>query len=200
VADEVRKLAERSSIATKEISKILSAIKRETIAAAGAMRSSSQSMDSGIAVSQRASRSLETVGAAIATTTSVAESLAGQAIEMRNASLHVTENMASASAAVEENAAAAAEMRSTTQHVMQAMVPVTAAARKNSATAQEVASSASDLAGSITAIDSTVKALRDQAETLKGLLAKFTLTDRSEAPLNGSLKVGAARSVFLNRR
>jgi methyl-accepting chemotaxis protein len=36
VADEVRKLAGRSSIATKEISKILSDIKRETIAAASA--------------------------------------------------------------------------------------------------------------------------------------------------------------------
>jgi methyl-accepting chemotaxis protein len=199
VADEVRKLAERSSIATREISKILGDIKRETVAAAGAMRSSSQSMDSGIAVSQRASRSLESVGAAIATTTSVAESLAGQAIDMRNASLHVTENMASASAAVEENAAAAAEMRSTTQHVMQAMVPVTAAATKNTATAQRVASSASDLAGSITAIDSTVKALRNQAEDLKGLIAKFTLTDRSEARLDGSRKVAAAGPVSLNR-
>jgi methyl-accepting chemotaxis protein len=77
VADEVRKLAERSSIATKEISKILSDIKRETIAAAHAMRTSSDSMESGIAVSQRASRSRESVSRAIATTSSVAESLAG---------------------------------------------------------------------------------------------------------------------------
>jgi methyl-accepting chemotaxis protein len=199
VADEVRKLAERSSIATKEISKILSGIKRETIAAAGAMRSSSQSMDSGIAVSQRASRSLESVGAAIATTTSVAESLASHAKQMRDASLHVTENMASASAAVEENAAAAAEMRSTTLHVMQAMMPVTAAATQNTATAQEVASSASELAGSIAAIDSTVKALRDQAEALKGVVAKFTLTGRSETPFDASRPVVAARTLSLRR-
>jgi methyl-accepting chemotaxis protein len=119
VADEVRKLAERSSIATKEISKILSAIKAETVVAAGAMRSSSNSMDSGIAVSQ----SLETVGAAIAATTSVAESLCAAAREIRDASTHVTENMSSASAAVEENAAAAAEMRNTTDHVTSVMVP-----------------------------------------------------------------------------
>jgi methyl-accepting chemotaxis protein len=113
VADEVRKLAERSSTATKEISKILSAPSNATQSrAAHAMRTSSDSMDSGIAVSQRASRSLESVGRAIATTSSVAESLAGQASDMRDASRHVTENMASASAAVEENAAA--EMRSTT--------------------------------------------------------------------------------------
>ncbi len=91
----------------ERISKILSAIKRETIAAAEAMRTSSGSMDTGIAVSQRASSSLESVGRAIATTSSVAAALAGQARDMQEASTRVAENMSSASAAVKENAAAA---------------------------------------------------------------------------------------------
>jgi len=156
-------------------------------------------MDSGIAVSQRASRSLESVGAAIATKTSVAEPLAGQAKEMRDASLHVTEKMASAAPAVEENAAAAAEIDSTNQPVIQAMVPVTAAAAKNTGTAQQVASSASDLAAGITAIDSTVKAPRDQAEDLRGLTAKFTLTKRGESRLDGSRTTVAARTLSLRR-
>jgi methyl-accepting chemotaxis protein len=102
VADEVRKLAERSSIATKQISKILSAIKAETAVAADAMRSASTSMDSGIMVSQRAASSLETVGAAIAATTTVAHALSARPQEMRDASTHVTANMASASASVDE--------------------------------------------------------------------------------------------------
>ncbi len=179
VADEVRKLAERSSTATKEISKILSDIKRETIAAAHAMRTSSDSMESGIAVSQRASRSLESVSRAITTTSSVAESLAGQAREMQDASMRVTENMASASAAVEENAAAAAEMRSTTDHVTNAMIPVAATASQNAATAQEAALSTRQLAIGIAEIDSTARALRDQAEQLEGLLAKFIFEESS---------------------
>jgi methyl-accepting chemotaxis protein len=74
-------------------------------------------MDSRIALSQRTSRSLESVSRAIATTSGVTESLADQAREMQGASMRVTENMASASAAVEENAEAAAEMHSTTDHV-----------------------------------------------------------------------------------
>jgi methyl-accepting chemotaxis protein len=179
VADEVRKLAERSSRATKEISKILGDIKRETIAAATAMRTSSDSMDSGITVSQRATRSLESVGRAIATTNSVAESLAGQAREMQDASMRVTENMASASAAVEENAAAASEMRSTTDHVTNAMVPVAATASRNAATAQEAALSTRQLAIGIAEIDSTARALRDQAEQLENLLAKFIYQESS---------------------
>ena len=197
VADEVRKLAERSSIATKEISKILSDIKRETVSAAQAMRTSSDSMDSGIAVSQRASRSLESVSRAISTTSSVAESLAGQAREMQDASRHVTENMASASAAVEENAAAAAEMRSTTDHVTNAMMPVAATASQNAATAQEAALSTRQLALGIAEIDSTARALRDQAEQLEGLLAAFIFEESSAAL--APRKLATSRTVALAR-
>lgn len=199
VADEVRKLAERSSTATKEISKILGDIKRETIAAAHAMRTSSDSMDSGIAVSQRASRSLESVGRAIATTGSVAESLAGQAREMQDASMRVTENMSSASAAVEENASAAAEMRGTTDHVTNAMVPVAATASQNAATAKEAAMSTQQLAIGIAEIDSTARALRDQAEQLEGLVAKFTLERSNHSTNDTPRKVEAARAVSLHR-
>jgi methyl-accepting chemotaxis protein len=200
VADEVRKLAERSSIATKEISKILSDIKRETIAAAQAMRTSSDSMDSGIAVSQRASRSLESVSRAIATTSSVAESLAGQAREMQDASMRVTENMANASAAVEENAAAAAEMRSTTDHVTNVMVPVAATASQNAATAQEAALSTRQLALGIAEIDSTARALRDQAEQLEGLVAKFIFEESGQASFHAPhRKLAATHALSLNR-
>jgi methyl-accepting chemotaxis protein len=177
VANEVRKLAERSSIATKEISKILTDIRRETVAAADAMRTSSDSMDAGIAVSQRASRSLESVSRAITTTSSVAESLAGQAREMQDASMRVTENMASASAAVEENAAAAAEMRSTTDHVTHAMVPVAATASQNAATAGDAALSSRQLAIRIAEIDSTARTLQDKAADLDTLLKQFAIDD-----------------------
>ena len=198
VADEVRKLAERSSTATKEISKILGDIKRETVAAAHAMRTSSDSMDSGIAVSQRASRSLESVGRAISTTSSVAESLAGQAREMQDASRHVTENMASTSAAVEENAAAAAEMRSTTDHVTNAMVPVAATASQNATTAQEAAVSTRQLAIGIAEIDSTARALRDQAEQLEGLVAQFIFEESSATP-DAPRRRATPRAVALQR-
>jgi methyl-accepting chemotaxis protein len=199
VADEVRKLAERSSTATKEISKILSDIKRETIAAANAMRTSAGSMESGIAVSQRAAHSLERVDAAIATTTSVAESLASQAREMQDASMRVTENMASASAAVEENAAAAVEMRSTTDHVTQAMVPVAATATQNAATAQAAAVSTRQLAVGIAEIDSTARALRDQAEQLESLVAKFSFAEPSAPALTSPRQHAKPRLASLAR-
>jgi methyl-accepting chemotaxis protein len=193
VADEVRKLAERSTIATKEISKILSDIKRETVTAADAMRSSSASMDAGIAVSQRASSSLDGVASSIATTTSVAETLAGQAHEMRAASTRVTENMSSASAAVEENAAAAAQMRSTTEHVTIAIVPVAATASANASAAQEAAASTRQLVIGMGEIDSTARSLRDQAQQLEELIAKFTIGGPSSSTTSGTAAAAPVR-------
>jgi methyl-accepting chemotaxis protein len=158
-------------------------------------------MDSGITVSQRASRSLETVGLAIGTTTTVAESLAVQAAGMRNASVRVTENMASATAAVEENAAAAAEMRSTTKHITNAMGPVAATASQNAATAQQAALSTQQLAMGIAEIESTARAVSDQAQRLESLVAKFVIDDgsgtvdratRSRAAVAGSYAVEVA--------
>jgi methyl-accepting chemotaxis protein len=145
-------------------------------------------MDSGIAVSQRASRSLETVGAAIGTTTSVAEVLAGQAAEMRAASLRVTQNMSSATAAVEENAAAAAEMRTTTEQINQAMAPVAATAAQNADTAAQAAVSTQQLALGIAEIEATAQALSRQAQQLESLVGRFTYAESSNANLPARAK------------
>jgi methyl-accepting chemotaxis protein len=177
VADEVRKLAERSARATGEISSILSAIRRETVTAAEAMRSSDASMAGGLSVAERAASALEGVERAIDTTTSVAEELAARARAMREASLRVTENVSSASAGVEENAAAATQMRITTQDVTATILPVAAAAEEQAASAQQAAIATTELATGVQEIDATARALREQAELLDGLVAKFVVGD-----------------------
>ncbi|HTW86270.1 MAG TPA: methyl-accepting chemotaxis protein [Candidatus Sulfotelmatobacter sp.] len=181
VADEVRKLAERSAGATSEISQILSAIRRETLNAAQAMRASDSSMEDGLTVAERAAAALAGVERAIETTTSVAEELASRARAMRDASLHVTENVASASAAVEENAAAAGQMRVTTHEITSTMTPVAQAAEEQSAAAQQAALATGELASGVVEIDATARALRDQAEQLDRLVARFIVD--GDAPL-----------------
>jgi methyl-accepting chemotaxis protein len=180
VADEVRKLAERSSGATREISEILTAIRRETVAAADAMRTSDSSVVSGLAVAERASAALAGVERAIAATTTVAEELATRARAMREASLRVTASVSSASTGVEENAAAASQMRSTTQDVTSAMLPVAAAAEEQSAAAHNAAVATSELASSVRQIDATSRALLQEAERLDGLVARFIVGESDE--------------------
>jgi methyl-accepting chemotaxis protein len=197
VADEVRKLAERSSRATREISTILGDVKKETISAAEAMRSSSTSMEAGIVVSDRAARSLDSVRKAISTTTGVAESLAGQAVDMRNASARVSESMSSTSAAVEENSAAALQMRTTTEHITNIMAPIAATASANATAADEAATSTRQLANGIAEINSTASSLRDQAEALKSLVATFTISTAAQPTQPSRTRTAASKPFAL---
>jgi methyl-accepting chemotaxis protein len=188
VADEVRKLAERSSTATKEISKILGAIKRETVAAAEAMRSSSASMESGIIVSQRASRSLETVRTAISTTATVAEELGNRAQDMRDASARVTNNMLSAQAAVEESAAAASEMRSTTGFVANVMVPAVATSSRNAELAQSSNVATQKLMLTLGDTEEIARALHTEAEDIERLIATFVVKQGDRPAVRTTIK------------
>jgi methyl-accepting chemotaxis protein len=173
VADEVRKLAERSAVATKEISAILTAIRRETLTAAEAMRGSSASMSDGISLSERASAALSAVAVAIRTTTQVADDLARRAGAMRVASTTLTENIASVAAAIGQNASAAGEMRLTTQSVTDVMTPVAATAEAQSHASSDAALSTSELAAGVQEIDATATALRAQTEALDALVEQF---------------------------
>ena len=182
VADEVRKLAERSTAATKEISSILQAIRRETLTAAEAMRGSSSSMSEGIAVSERASTALTAVAQAIRTTTEFADDLARRAGSMRNSSQKLTENIAGVAAAIGENAAAAGEMRLTTQSVTDLMYPVARTAEEQSTASSHAANATSELASGVQQIDATARALREQTETLDTLVDQFRLAEALPAP------------------
>jgi len=193
VADEVRKLAERSSGATREISNILSAIRRETVSAAEAMRTSVDSMQDGLSLAQRASDALVAVGDSIGQTSRVAGELAGRAGVMRDASTLLTDNMGSVSSAIGQNAAAAGEMRLTTQNVTETMVPVALTAESQSAAAQHAAISTSELAAGVQEIDATARALRDQAEALDSLVKAFTF----ELAPNGEVALPDGSDVAL---
>ncbi|MBV8748762.1 MAG: hypothetical protein JO103_03505 [Candidatus Eremiobacteraeota bacterium] len=182
VADEVRKLAERSTIATREISEILSAIRRETLTAAEAMRGSSKSMSDGLTVADRASAALTAVAQAIRTTTGVADDLARRAGAMRDASTTLTENIASVAAAIGENAAAAGEMRLTTQSVTEVMAPVARTADEQSIASSQAALSTSELAVGVQEIDATARALREQTTALDELVEQFRIGDALAAP------------------
>jgi methyl-accepting chemotaxis protein len=185
VADEVRKLAERSSLATREISNILSAIRRETLSAAEALRISADSMNDGLSLAQRAASALASVGDAISSTNRVAGELAGRGETMQQSSTQLTDNIDSASAIVSENAAAANE------------TPLMRTAKEQSAASQDVSAATTELAASVQAMDGTARTLHEQAEQLHGVVSTFRLSASPTETTPELAEAGADRRLAL---
>ncbi len=176
VADEVRKLAERSSQSTREISGILSAIQKETAAAADAMRGSTGVMEDGLQLANRATTALANVGDAIAQTTVVAEDVAARSVVMQNASSTLNRDMSSVSAIVEENATAARQMQGTSHSVMTMIVPIAELSERQARAADDVSASTAELAAQVQEMDATAHQLSAQAASLTDLVSVFETT------------------------
>ena len=152
-------------------------------------------MAGGVAVAERASAALGAVAEAIRTTTRVADDLATRAGAMRDASITVTDYIASVAAAIGENAAAAGEMRLTTQSVTETMLPVAHTAEEQSHALQNAAASTGELAAGVQQIGATARALRDQTEALDALVDQFRIAAVPDAAADEALAaVEAART------
>jgi methyl-accepting chemotaxis protein len=187
VADEVRKLAERSAIATREIGTILTSIRRETISAAEALRTSAESMNGGLALAQRAAEALASVGEAISATNQVAGELAERTESMRGASASLASNIDSASAITGQNSAAASQMRITTDAVARTIVPIMRTAEAQSSVARDVSAATSELAAGVQEMDATARALNDQAEVLRSVVSTFRIVALAAPESEGEL-------------
>lgn len=181
VADEVRKLAERSAKSTREISRILSAIRTETIEAAASMRASNSEMVTGFALANQAKAALASIEATIAQTARVAAAIVHGSAAMRAASARASTNIEGVSAIIEENAGAAAEVGSTTAHVRDSLSAVTLQSRSQSAGASGVSSSVLSLAAQVQQMDATAQNVARQAKQLSEILGQFRCAGKGAA-------------------
>lgn len=174
VADEVRKLAEQSRVSTREITKILDAIRVESVHAAHAIASASEQMNAGMALSNDATASLGALGAAIAQTASIAEEVANRSGHMQSASNALTENIASVSRIVDQHATTAGDVRAVTQDVLDAIRPVADFASTQATTAQEVSQAAVALSTQIAEMNASTRTSRTESELLRKLVNAFS--------------------------
>ncbi len=196
VAEEIRKLAEGAARSTREIAAILSAIRRETLDAATAMRSSAGATEDGLSLALRASEALGELDARIGEATNVAEQVADRAERMRAASTQLNANVVSVSAIVEENAAAAAQMSVTADAVSSAIAPIAQAASEQSITSEEVSAAAGELAAQVEQMTATALAVRHEAQSLQHLVMRFRTGDDA-APAAQRPAAMPAREVLL---
>ncbi len=170
VADEVRKLAERSASSTREIGSILNSIRTETVRAAGAMRDSSKSMDSGIVIAERASASLDQIASAIDETRRISVEVSEATSTMKSMSARVANHMGNVSAVVEENAAAARQLEASGKSVDETIGEVDGSASQQSEVAGRVARSTDGIAAETKRIVAVTSKLHQSAEQLLSLI------------------------------
>jgi len=198
VADEVRKLAERSATSTREISQILSTIRRETVEAATSMRASNAEMEKGFALATRAKAALGSVEGKIAETSRVAVAMVTGSETMRSASVRVSANIEGVSAVIEENASAAAEAGSTTGSVRDFLGSVTSQSQSQSAAANDVSASVLALAAQVQQMDATAQHVSEQAKTLYDIIGHFRIAAAGPGAtgLPESRRRGTASTAF----
>jgi methyl-accepting chemotaxis protein len=192
VADEVRKLAERSATSTREISQILSAIRKETVEAAASMRASNAEMETGFALATRAKAALGSVEDKIAETSRVAVAMVEGSATMRAASSRASANIEGVSAITEQNASAAAEAGATTGQVRDSLSTVTAQSQAQSAAANDVSSAVLSLAAQVQEMDATAQQVSGQAERLIDIVKHFRFAGGAA---NGNAGHGRARET-----
>jgi methyl-accepting chemotaxis protein len=159
VADEVRKLAERSSIATKEISALIRSVQSQTADAVTAMEGGVKEVAANTAIAERAGVVLTQIQTVVASVTIGVERIGAAAEEMRTSAENVSKSMADVSAVVEESSAAAEEMSASADEVSASVATVALTTTKQNESVADMVAHASSL--------------RDVSQSLTELIERF---------------------------
>ena len=119
VADEVRKLAERTSIATKEISSIITSFQQESDNAAKNMETTSQSIDEGSSKVEKTLSDFKEVVEGINNANNDIENITNMVDNQNNSIQDVTTNTGSINASISESNVAIIEVTKTVDHLQQ---------------------------------------------------------------------------------
>ncbi|PKO00637.1 MAG: hypothetical protein CVU42_03185 [Chloroflexi bacterium HGW-Chloroflexi-4] len=176
VADEVRKLAERSSLATKEISDLISRILTSVEDAVKAMEDGSQEVERGVENANQAGTVLsEILNAAEAVNKQAV--LAGEATQhMRQVSEELVTAVDSVSAVVEENTASTEQMAANTSEVHTAIESIASISEENSASVEEVSASTEEMSAQVEEVTASAQQLSEMSKMLQSVVNRFKLS------------------------
>ena len=181
VADEVRKLAERSSVATKEIGKLVTSIQSTVNEAIKAMQEGSKEVEAGVNYSNQAGQALNAILEAAEAVNRQAQLASQTSKEILDASNEVVSAVDSVSAVVEENTAATEEMTASSNEVTAAIENIASVSEENSAAVEEVSASAEEMSAQVQELTQSAQGLANMAQALETIVEKFKLNNGSPA-------------------
>ena len=185
VADEVRKLAERSSLATDEIGRLIGEVQRETREAVEAMQAGTREVGVGAELADRAGQSLADIGETVRATRLATIEIADAVTAIGDATAGVIGTSDAIGGIATKTSRAAGRMTAASQTVNDAIEAIAAVAQENSAASQEVSSSTEELAAQTGALVASSGMLSEMASQLAHVLARF---DAGTATVPGDLR------------
>ncbi|MDE2585404.1 MAG: methyl-accepting chemotaxis protein [Betaproteobacteria bacterium] len=117
VADEVRKLAERTAVATTEISDMIAAVQVAAREAVDAMGGATSRVEQGVAMAEQASGSMQAIRASSQEVVQAVNTIADALREQKHAGGDISANVEKVAQMVEENSAATHEAADTAQRL-----------------------------------------------------------------------------------
>lgn len=192
VADEVRKLAERAAASTREIGKILSAIRTQIVAAQTAMATSAEATADGLRLAESASSALVSLETSADKQQSEVASMTERANAMRATSVVLTERVSAIMVVVRANETAASVMNGSTGLVTTAVTALARSAQDRMGIAQELSASAANIAAEVTQIANVAETLNEEGTTLSETVRIFRIDDqaaRSSRPTRSTTSV-----------
>lgn len=176
VADEVRKLAERSSLATKEISDLIGRILASVADAVKAMEDGSLEVEKGVENANHAGSVLtEILNAAEAVNKQAV--LAGEATQhMKSVSEELIQAVDSVSAVVEENTASTEQMAANSSELHSAIESIASISEENSASVEEVSAGTEEMSAQVEEVTAAAQTLSEMSKVLKSVVDRFKLS------------------------
>jgi len=203
VADEVRKLAERSSMATKEISDMVHTIQAGAKQSVETMSVASQDVEEAVRLTEQAKASFQGIVQSTESSVSRVQAIrdaiaamnqAEQQLEkvvrlaselaennriaadiMGNLNEEMMVSLNTVSAVVEENTAATEEMSASANEVAQAIENVASISEENSAAMEEVSASTEEMSAQAEELTASAQSLSEMAVSLRKLIEQFKL-------------------------
>ena len=190
VADEVRKLAEKSAIATREISDLIKTIQKTVKEAVAAMEEGAMEVENGVVRANQSDEALGSILKAVEAVNQQVEGIASAAQQISASSNELISAMDTVSAVVEENTASTEQMSANSGEVTQAIENIASVSEENSASIEEVSASAEEMSAQVEEVTASAQSLAEMAQALQQIVAQFKV-DGDEAGLHTSQSLHA---------
>lgn len=177
VADEVRKLAEKSTLATKEIAKLIGDIQQTVTEAVQAMDKGAKEVEVGVTQVHEGEQALTQILTATEGVSCQVSEISEAAQAMNTAAQELVTAMASVSAVVEENRGATRAMAAKSAEIRQDIEYIASVSEETCAAAQEVNAMIAEVNALAGESSTSAQNLAQLANELRTLAARFKIKE-----------------------